>query len=79
MSSVSLYQGRRTFLECLGMRDLNSLKSSVITEKVKKMCRIHDARPAIVIEISFERISRVSAIIIDHITSVFLWPAANSS
>jgi hypothetical protein len=26
---------------------LNTLKSSVITEKAKKMCRIHDARPAI--------------------------------
>jgi hypothetical protein len=26
---------------------LNSLKSSVITEKAKKICRIHDARPAI--------------------------------
>ena len=26
---------------------LNSLKSSVITEKAKKMCRIHDARPTI--------------------------------
>jgi len=26
---------------------LNSLKSSVITEKAKKMWRIHDARPTI--------------------------------
>jgi hypothetical protein len=47
MSSVSSYQARRTLLECLGMRDLNSLKSSVITEKAKTMCRIHDAQPAI--------------------------------
>ena len=81
VSSVSLYQARRTLLECLGMHlgvvieigferisrvnaiivdrhyqcisavrrqlFLNSLKSSVITEKAKKMCRIHDARAAI--------------------------------
>jgi hypothetical protein len=35
------------WISAAGRQLLNSLKSNVMTEKTKKMCRIHDARPAI--------------------------------
>jgi hypothetical protein len=65
LSSVTLYQARRTFLECLGMH------LGVTPIQASRHCRTAttECRPRqwlTVIEISFERMSRVNAIIIDH-------------